>query len=336
MNATNLTPKIAHYLAVRQYPTGVRLADLDSEDAAWISQHYYQSPEIKQYLKAIYQSLSAPSGAAWFLIGHYGSGKSHFLSFLAQKIAQAKVPNVPHSPKESLKVVTLSLLNYSADNRLESIIEKALGIPQGDQDRRIAWNKLQQKQRPPILLLIDELSEFLRSKADQRSFNEDIRFLQYMGEWTQDHPFWLLCAMQEQIEHTGDIEYSLYKKIKDRFPTRFLLSPTHIKKLIEQHLLIKKPEYAAAVAQLLNDLKQAFPQSTVDFQSLQGIYPLHPATLSLLEEVRDRFSQTRGMIDFTVNQLQGNEARGIDAFLQRPCHNYLTMSACPKPGKLRP
>jgi len=32
------------------------------------------------------------------------------------------------------------------------------------------------------VLLIDELSEFLRSKPDARSFNEDVRFLQFLGE----------------------------------------------------------------------------------------------------------------------------------------------------------
>ena len=40
--------------------------------------------------------------------------------------------------------------------------------------------------------------------------------------------------------------------------------------------------------------------------------------MELLEEVRDRFSQARGFIDFVLTQLLGNPARGIPPFLEEP------------------
>ena len=54
------------------------------------------------------------------------------------------------------------------------------------------------------------------------------------------------------------------------------------------------------------------------------IYPIHPATLELLEEVRDRFSQARGIVDFTLTRLLGNEARHVAPFLDRPWGELLT------------
>jgi len=86
-------------------------------------------------------------------------------------------------------------------------------------------------------LILDELSEFLRAKPDRRSFNEDIRFLQFMGEWAQGRPFWPLAAVQEQT----------YRKIKDRYPVRLLLTPAHVKDLIGRSILVKKEGYPEAV-----------------------------------------------------------------------------------------
>ena len=43
-----------------------------------------------------------------------------------------------------------------------------------------------------FVLLVDELSEFLRSKPDARSFNEDIRFLQFLGEASERMALWVV------------------------------------------------------------------------------------------------------------------------------------------------
>ena len=78
--------------------------------------------------------------------------------------------------------------------------------------------------------------------------------------------------MQEQIEHTGEIEYDLFRKIKDRYPLRFLLTPSHIRDLIARRILRKKPNYAAAVERLVRDLQQVYPKSASIF-ALCDVYP---------------------------------------------------------------
>src|SRR5439155_10466524 len=64
--------------------------------------------------------------------------------------------------------------------------------------------------------------------------------------------------------------------------------------------------------------------SAVNYADFCDLYPLHPVTMELLEEVRDRFSQARGIIDFTLTQLLGNAARGIAPFLDQPWGHLLT------------
>jgi hypothetical protein len=316
MSAHNAT--IRDHIEVRTHPTVVRLSDLESANAEWLSESFVLTPEIDNHLRSLRQVLARGAGCGVFVIGHYGSGKSHFLGYLTQQLRlDSFVTEPPY-------VVPVSLVNFSAANRLEDIVSGAVGIETGPGDRRATWNKLYARSPGGFLLVLDELSEFLRSKADAHLFNEDVRFLQFLGEWCQDKRFWILGAMQEGIEHTGELEYSLYRKIKDRYRLRLLLSPAHVRTLIAQAMLVKKAGYEQAVQQLVADLREVYPEAALDYSALEAIYPLNPATLELLEQVRDRFSQARGVVDFVVARLRGDTARGIEPFLEQPWGSLVT------------
>ncbi len=288
-----------------------------SDSTSWISDSYFVTDDVRNHLHAFNTALGKETGTGIFLIGHFGSGKSHFLAYLIQQIDRDLLAETAPEP------IYLSLVNFSADHSLESIVSKQLNI-ETTQDRRDAFGKLQQRHPEGVLLVLDELSEFLRSKTRTADFTEDIRFLQFMGEWAQGNRFWIIAAMQEQIEHTGDLDHSLYRKIKDRYPLRFLLTTVHVKDLISQTLLAKKPGYDRDVAELTRDLVQGLPTNVVNLKDLAELYPLHPVTLEMLEEVRDCFSQARGIVEFVVTQLRGHDERHIKPFLQRPWGELLT------------
>ena len=64
----------------------MRLEHLQAEDARWISDSYYVTEEIEAHLSALRTLFARDEGCGIFLIGHYGSGKSHFLAYLAQQL----------------------------------------------------------------------------------------------------------------------------------------------------------------------------------------------------------------------------------------------------------
>ena len=315
---TTANARIGDYVEVRAHPTVVRLEDLDAPDSGWLSESFVLTEEVRNHLNALTGVLAKDAGCGVFLIGHYGAGKSHLLTYLVQHIRAGDL--VERAPD----VVPISLINFSAENRLEEIIAKTVGIGTQTGDRRPLWDAMLAAHPQGLLLVVDELSEFLRSKPDAQTFTEDVRFLQFIGEWVQDKPCWIIAAMQEGIEHTGELEHTLYRKIKDRYPLRLLLSPAHVKDLIADSILTKKPGYASAVETLCGRLGEAYKGSELDFETLRAVYPLHPATLVLLEEVRDRFSKARGVVDFTVTQLRGDAARGIAPFLDQEWGALLT------------
>ena len=233
--------KIADLVEVRPHPTVVRLADAEGGGSGWIEDAYLLTDEVRGHFKALRHALQRESGCGIFLIGHYGAGKSHFLAYLERRLRSGQF--ITPGPS----VLPLSLLNYRSEMALEDIVTGALELESTVGDRRESWERLVQLYPNGLLLMLDELSEFLRAKPTPQAFHEDIRFLQFLGEWAQDRRLWILAAMQEQIEHTGDLEYGLYRKIKDRYPLRLLLTPAHVRELLADSILVKSPGYEAAV-----------------------------------------------------------------------------------------
>ncbi len=311
---------IRDVVEVRRHPTVVRLDHLAAPDRGWITAAYHLTEEVRAHLEVLDRVLSAACGSGMFLIGPYGSGKSHFLAYVAEGIRAGTLAD------GGPDVVAISLVNFRSEMALEDIVAGALGVAVGG-DRRVAWSELGARYPRGLLLILDEVSEFLRSKAEPARFNEDVRFLQFLGEWAAGVRLWVLAAMQEALEHSGVLERGLYRKIKDRYPIRFLLGASHVRDVIRDSVLVKKAGYAAAVDRVAREIRAALPGMPFDEAALRAVYPVHPATLELLDEVRDRFSEARGVVDFAVTRLAGDPARHVEPFLDRSLGELLTPDA---------
>ncbi|MFP4662417.1 MAG: DUF6079 family protein [Halanaerobiales bacterium] len=174
-----------------------------------------------------------------------------------------------------------------------------------------------------IVILIDELSEFLRSKADGRTFNEDIRFLQYLGEFSERENFWIMATLQEAIEKTGEITQEVFGKIKDRFPAHFHLTGTHIQEIVSQRLIRIKPGTSEEIIRIYKHYQDSFAEWPVSKERFLKLYPVNPLTISLLDKLKPLFSQHRGIIDFIHYRLQGDTSRNIPSMLEESTENLL-------------
>ena len=175
-----------------------------------------------------------------------------------------------------------------------------------------------------LVLLIDELSEFLRSKSSGRRFNEDIRFLQFIGEHATHEPYWILATLQEEIEKTGETTPEAFNKIKDRYPVRFYLGEHHIKELISGRLIRKKPGSAEKISEIYDKYCELFPRTRLSRTAFLELYPVHPPAVDLLDNLKPLFSQHRGVIDFIHYQLKGDESRDIPGMLEESSDSLLT------------
>lgn len=174
-----------------------------------------------------------------------------------------------------------------------------------------------------LVIVIDELSEFFRSKPDARALNEDARMLQLIGELAESRPVWIVAAVQESIERTGDISQVTFQKIKDRFPIKLVLSTLHIKALISERLVEKKTGSGEALRNVYDYLRRQFPSFRWRLEDLQETYPVHPVTIALLDGLGDLFSEHRGIVDFVHTRVAGDKDRGVVGILDRPAYELL-------------
>ena len=171
-----------------------------------------------------------------------------------------------------------------------------------------------------VVLLLDELSEFLRSK-DPTAHREDVRFLQFLGEWSDKMPLWILASLQHSLEELGYGEEASALRIRERYPLRFHLSTRHLGDLIGGRLIRHKDE--PAILQLWKDFQRIYP-GVITQQDFLRTYPVHPATLEMLEQLTPLFSRQRGLVDFVQAQLAGDPLRGLPGMLEGPADLLLT------------
>ncbi len=344
--------KIGDLIEVPEIKTVIQLKDLQEATLRrMILDSFVVTSEALKSLELVLASFSGGEGRGVFLKGHFGSGKSHFLSILSLLLRIPESWNALISQEPSLErfrksiqprrflVIEISLIQHRGTEFLEDIFLKEvfrelaahLGKPfEGAESRHATFQEIQGSLRglgfSGLVLLVDELSEFLRSKTDAHAFHEDIRFLQYLGEEASSFPLWIAASLQEWIEETGEINQDTFNKIKDRYPVRVTLGRSHIEELVSHRLIRHRPGADEEIRKIFRNLRAYFPSFPVEESRFLKLYPIHPATIALLDRLRPLFSEHRGIVDFIHYRLKGDPERGISSFLERPAQDLLSPS----------
>lgn len=345
--------RIKDLINLPEIKTVIQLSDLQDEKLKrFLSQSFVLTQEVIFGLTHLLQSLSKGEGRGCFIQGNFGSGKSHFLTILSLLLnyPESWEPLIKQNPtfdsfqkelaQKRFLTLNISLVEYGSREYLEEIIVKELSngfnqlsLPSlvRKDSRKETFEKVKGELKRAgidgLVILIDELSEFLRSKPDSRRFNEDIRFLQFLGEVASHFPLWVIATIQERIEETGEITQEVFNKIKDRYPLRFSLGSSHIEELISARLVEKKPEAQDLIINLFKQIKDAFPTVPFSQDIFLNLYPVHPSTIKLLDNLKTLFSQQRGVVDFIHYQIRGDTSRKIEGMLNLSINCLLTPDA---------
>lgn len=272
-------------------------------DPQGILNSFILTNEVESGLREILRRMDEEKGCGAFIKGNFGSGKSHFLSFFYLLIRDKTYPilndykNLKAIPFNLIKI---SLVRYPASLNLEGILLQHLNYKERVTDREDVFKGLFKK---PTVIIIDELSEFLRSKPSPPQFYEDVRFLQFLGEFSMRHPLWIIASLQEWIEETGHISSSIFNRIKDRYPLRINLTSSHIEDIIDQRLIKKKENSSEVIKGIFDELRRFYPHLELRFDRFIKTYPLHPFTSRFLSGLTKVFSQHRGVIQFVQSEV---------------------------------
>jgi len=110
--------KIRDHVEVLSQPTVVRLEHLQMANAGWISANYYITEETGKHFKALRSLFAKENGCGAFLIGHYGSGKSHFLAYLTQQIQSGAITEVDGIKLNKWRTVEVNKASLATSSRV--------------------------------------------------------------------------------------------------------------------------------------------------------------------------------------------------------------------------
>ena len=202
------TPTIDELVEVASVETVVRLDGRPGRLSELVL-----TADVGSALSAVLDARGRDEGAAFFLVGHFGSGKSHLLAALAELAGGAPddatagwTPSVREAAARArpAAAVAVPLVEHRATAQLEDLVLaaawRAVGrpAPSVGTDRRAAWDAVlgaAAASGRSLVVLLDELSEFLRAKQGP-ALVEDLRFLQFLGEWARSSPVVVVADLQ--------------------------------------------------------------------------------------------------------------------------------------------
>jgi len=309
---------IKDLIEIRPLQSVIQIAGRENKEEVIPS--FVWTDDVRKYLEDLFKKISLNKGGGIFLKGHYGTGKSHLLSYLAKVAEDWSLCTHPLTKEfQKFETFPISLTEWSSSISLEEIVSQAMGIEYTKTNRNEVFAKVVESYRNKIsigfIILFDELSEFLKSKHNASDLSEDIRFLQFLAEFSEQNQSWVIAAIQENIEGIGYASRETSLKLKDRYPNRWNLTNLHIEQMLPKRLILHKPGSDEYIENLFNKMNKLWPETFSSLSLFVNIYPLHPSCLDFLMGMGQLFSEHRGALRFVEQILCGNNLELDQPFL---------------------
>ena len=235
------------------------------------------------------------------IVGNYGTGKSHLMSALSALAEHAELVSAlthPLSPRRqfrspvSFKVVRTELGSTTMDFRefVCSQLEEALAgwnisyrFPPRDKipNHKGAFEDMMAAfhQRYPdhgLLLVVDELLDYLRSRKDQELIL-DLNFLREVGEICKDLRFRFVAGVQEAIFDNPRFSFvaDSIRRVKDRFE-QVLIARRDVKFVVAERLLKKTAEQQVKIREHLTPFAKFYGTMNERMDEFVRLFPIHP------------------------------------------------------------
>lgn len=174
-------------------------------------------------------------------------------------------------------------------------------------------------QEVSLVILMDELADYLDKSIALNTSDLNISFLQEVGEISQRQRVHLVASLQEEIwfEAKG-IDRAKWQKIRDRFES-FTLSGVDLKQVAGERVLKKRDR--AKLESYHRQIKQRFPNLQFDTQDDKRgfvlIYPVHPLVFDAIEAMNREggTSRQRTALGFISEKVRKMEAEPWFHFL---------------------
>ena len=159
-----------------------------------------------------------------------------------------------------------------------------------------------------LLLVVDELLDYLRSRKDQELIL-DLNFLREIGEVCKDLRFRFIAGVQEAIFDSprfGFVADSI-RRVKDRFE-QILIARRDVKFVVAQRLLRKTGEQQARIKEYLTPFARFYGHMNERMDEYVDLFPVHPDYIDTFERVTAiEKREILRMLSLSMKRLLGQE-----------------------------
>lgn len=301
-----------------------------------IVSRYVISETIKSHLLKMFDVLMSDTHKSFNVIGNYGTGKSHFLAFVAallekketrDLITDDELRNVAKGFKREFVVVKfecpatqeVSLRKIFYRNVVKQLEEKYdIDVEEVDLEeeydnkeivKRIVREIKEENPELGLLVIVDEISDFLsqKNKIDMR---HDLNFLREIGEVSEDSDFLYIGAMQEHVFTNPRFQEqaSGIKRVSERY-VDITITKNDISNVIKKRIVHKTANQRVLLEDALKDFQKCFTNLTLEMDKYIDLFPIHPYVINVFEDLP--YFEQRGILHFAsdkVREILNNEA----------------------------
>ncbi len=245
------------------------------------------------------------------VVGNYGTGKSHLMSVicsiaehadLVPSLSNAQVAEAAKQIAGKFKVIRAELGSTTMDFRefICSQLELALSqwginyhFPPRNKipNHKAAFEEMMAvfHQKYPdhgLLLVVDELLDYLRSRKDQELIL-DLNFLREVGEVCKDLRFRFMAGVQEAIFDSPRFAFvaDSVRRVKDRFE-QILIARKDVKFVVSERLLKKTGEQMAKIRKYLMPFAKFYSRMNERMDEFVRLFPVHPDYIDIFDQIR--------------------------------------------------
>lgn len=279
-----------------------------------------------------------------FVVGNYGTGKSHLMSVissvaehaeLAGEIKNAQVAAGSTSIAGKFKVirteigaVTGSLRDILVDELEEKLSEMGVeyAFPPADKitNNKSALEEMMvtfQQHYPEygLLLVVDELLDYLRTRKDQELIL-DLNFLRELGEVCRDLQFRFMAGIQEMLFDNPRFAFvsDQLRRVKDRFE-QILIARSDVKFVVAERLLKKTADQQEKIRIHLTPFAKFYGNMNERMDDFVRLFPVHPDYIDTFEKIsavekREVLKTLSGAMRKKLDQTVPEDRPGVIAY----------------------
>lgn len=302
----------------------IKFNQLSKEDyrQALVKNFVFSNAYEKILIPEICRDLDYTSSSETFglqIVGDFGTGKSHLMSLFSLIAEDASLLPLVRNEKarQVLGVIAgkYRIIRFEMGSTDElwnivceqiddafkawgfdySIAEDNKGMYKDRLNRMMAFFEEQCPDKG-LMIVIDEMLEYLKGRATDDRLNRDLSVLRSLGEFSDRTKFRMVFGVQEQIYNVPQFQFAakMLNHANDRY-RQITITKQDVQYVVQQRLLHKDDSQKQVIREHLSHFTEFFTDMHAHLDDYVNLFPVHPSFFENFQLIKIGKSQREVM-----------------------------------------